>query len=311
MNIAILIPCYNEEKTIGKVIDDFSRELPNADIFVYDNNSSDSTAEKARSHGATVIKEPRQGKGNVVRSMFMNIDADIYVMCDGDDTYPAESVHELIRPVLSGEVDMCVADRHSSGAYRKKNTRLFHDFGNNLVKNIINVLFASNLKDIMSGYRSFNKTFVKNISIQSVGFEIETEITLHCLDRGFRLKEVPVDYRERPTGSHSKLSTFKDGIKILKTILWIFKDYKPLKFFSILGFMFFVLGLIVGLPVIIEFFETGFVSKVPSSILALGFMLISVLSFFSGFILDTFVKFQRERYYLDLLRYLEKREGKK
>jgi len=291
--------------TIGEVIDAFRSELPDATIYVYDNNSSDATAQVAKKHGAIVRTEPRQGKGNVVRSMFRHIDADIYVMADGDGTYPADRVHELIAPVRDGLCDMSVGDRHSSGSYKEQNRRPFHNFGNHLVTFLINRLFGAHLKDIMSGYRVFNRHFVKNMPIQSSGFEIETELTLQSLDKHWLIREIPIDYYERPAGSHSKLNTVKDGLKILKTILWIFKDFQPLKFFLTLGGLFFILGLFAGVPVILEFVQTGYVSKLPSAILAIGLMLISVLSLFSGFILDTIVKLHRERYELDLMRYLE------
>ncbi len=296
--IAVLVPCYNEELTIGKVIDDFNRELPNATIYVYDNNSTDETYNIAKSKGAIVKKEFRQGKGNVVRSMFRDIDADIYVMIDGDDTYPAEFVHSLIKPVIEGEADIVIGDRHSNGTYKDENKRALHNFGNHLVKNLINRLFNSNLQDIMSGYRVFNKKFVKTIPINSSGFEIETEMTLHTLDKKFLIKEIPIEYRDRPEGSFSKLNTFSDGMRVLKTILWVFKDYKPLSFFSILSLLFFLLALLIGFPVIMEFIDTGSINKVPSAILSTGLMMISVFALFSGFILDTIVKQHRESYEL-------------
>lgn len=301
--IAVLIPCYNEELTIAKVISDFKNELPNADIYVYDNNSSDSTAQIAQKHGAIVKKEYRQGKGNVVRSMFRDIDADIYIIIDGDDTYPTEFVHSLMEPVLGEEADMVLGDRHSNGTYKDENKRPLHNFGNNLVKTLINKLFNAKLKDIMSGYRAFNKRFVKTMPINSNGFEIETEMTLHALDKKFLIQEIPIKYRDRPEGSFSKLSTIGDGMRVLKTILWVFKDYKPLIFFSILSGFFLVLALLIGIPVIIEFIETSKVLKIPSAILAVGLILISIISLFSGFILDTVVKQHRETYELFLNRF--------
>ena len=304
--IAILIPCYNEELTIAKVVQDFNSELPNATIYVYDNNSHDNTAKIAKENGAIVKKEPKQGKGNVVRSMFRDIDADIYVMIDGDDTYPANFVHSLIKPVIDEEADIVIGDRHSNGTYKEENQRPLHDFGNNLVKNLINRIFQSDLKDIMSGYRVFNKKFVKNIPVNSHGFEIETEMTLHTLDKRFSIKEIPIVYRDRPEGSFSKLNTYSDGMQVLKTIFWVFKDYKPLTFFTILSILFFVFSVFIGLPVILEFVETSFVSKIPSAILSVGLMLISILSLFSGFILDTIVKQHRENYELNLIRWIEK-----
>lgn len=304
-HIAVLIPCYNEALTIAKVIQDFKQELPEATIYVYDNNSSDDTAFIAKEHGAIVRKEYRQGKGNVVRSMFRDIDADIYIMIDGDDTYPAEFVHKIIAPIINQEADIVIGDRHSNGTYKDENTRPLHNFGNNLVKNLINKLFNSNLKDIMSGYRAFNKKFVKTMPINSRGFEIETEMTLHTLDKNFLLKEIPIEYRDRPEGSFSKLNTFSDGTRVLKTIFWVFKDYKPLSFFTILSLFFFILSLIVGIPVITEFINTSFITKIPSAILSVGLMLVSILSLFSGFVLDTIVKQHRENYELNLIRWIE------
>ena len=219
-------------------------------------------------------------------------------MIDGDDTYPAEFVHSLIKPVVEGEADIVIGDRHSNGTYKDENKRALHNFGNHLVKNLINRLFNSNLQDIMSGYRVFNKKFVKTIPINSSGFEIETEMTLHTLDKKFLIKEIPIEYRDRPEGSFSKLNTFSDGMRVLKTILWVFKDYKPLSFFSILSLLFFLLGLLIGFPVIIEFLNTGIINKVPSAILSTGLMMISVFALFSGFILDTIVKQHRESYEL-------------
>jgi len=309
--IAILVPCYNEALTIEKVINDFKIELPNAKIYVYDNNSTDNTATIAAEHGAIVKREYRQGKGNVVRSMFRDIDADIYVMIDGDDTYPAEFVHDLLKPIVDKDVDMVIGDRHSNGTYKDENKRQLHNFGNRLVKNLINTLFSSNLEDIMTGYRVFNKKFVKNFPINSDGFEIETEMTLHALDKNFMIKEIPIEYRDRPEGSESKLNTFSDGFKVLKTIMWVFKDYKPFLFFSLFSLLFFFLSLLVGIPVLHEFVTKDYVSKIPSAILAVGLMLISILFLFSGIILDTIVKHYRENYNLALLHWIEIRHQKR
>ena len=301
--IAVLIPCYNEELTIAKVISDFKNELPDAYIYVYDNNSSDNTSIIAQEHGAIVKKEYRQGKGNVVRSMFRDIDADIYIMIDGDDTYPAEFIQSLIDPVMNSEADMVLGDRHSNGTYKDENKRPLHNFGNNLVKMLINKLFNTNLKDIMSGYRVFNKRFVKTMPVTGNGFEIETEMTLHALDKKFLIQEIPIEYRDRPEGSFSKLNTISDGMRVLKTILWVFKDYKPLTFFTILSGVFLVLALLVGIPVIVEFMQTSKILKMPSAVLAVGLMIISIISLFSGFILDTVVKQHRENYELFLNRF--------
>ncbi|WAH38829.1 glycosyltransferase family 2 protein [Alicyclobacillus dauci] len=305
MRIAVLLPCYNEELTIEKVIRDFRRELPEATIYVYDNNSRDKTAEIARNAGAVVRRESRQGKGNVVRSMFRDIDADIYVMADGDDTYPAEFVHDLMKPVIDEEADMTIGDRHSDGSYESENKRPFHNFGNHFVKGLINRLFRSDLRDIMTGYRVFNRRFAKTMPVKSEGFEIETEMTLHALDKRFRILEIPIQYRDRPPGSESKLNTVKDGIRVLKTVFWIFKDYKPLSFFSFIALIFFVLGLLVGVPVVTEFFQTGLIAKMPSAILAVGLMVLATNSLTCGFILDTIVRNHRDQYELRQNEYRE------
>ena len=301
--IAILIPCYNEEVTIAKVIADFRRQLPDAAIYVYNNNSTDNTLQIAYENGAIVKNEYRQGKGNVVRSMFRDIEADIYVLVDGDDTYPAEKVHELIKPILMETADMVVGDRISNGTYKSQNKRLFHDFGNGIVKNTINKLFKSNLKDVMSGYRAFNKRFVKNIPILSKGFEVETEMTLHALDKGFIIKEIPIEYRNRPNRSISKLNTFTDGYKVLKTIIKMLKDYKPMKFFLSIAIIFFILGLIIGVPVIYEYILTKYITKVPSAVLSTGLMIFSLITAQCGVILDTVVKDDKEKYELELNKY--------
>ena len=305
--IAILIPCYNEEKTIQKVIFDFKRELPSAQIYVYNNNSTDRTFEIASSiEGIIVRNEYNQGKGNVVRRMFREIDADIYVMVDGDDTYPAEEVHKLIEPIQSGKADMVVGDRLSNGTYQSENKRKFHEFGNNLVKNSINLLFKNNLQDIMSGYRAFNRIFVKNTAILSSKFEVETEITLSALDKRFIIKEVPITYRDRPAGSVSKVNTIQDGIKVTQTILKMYKDYKPRKFFFSIAFVLFIFALISGVPVLVEFAKTHYITKLPSAVLATGLMMIAAISLQCGLILDTIVKANKEKYELNLIRYKEK-----
>lgn len=301
--IAVLIPCYNEELTIAKVINDFKKELPDADIYVYNNNSKDRTEEIARENGAIVINEYKQGKGNVVRSQFRDIDADIYVMVDGDDTYPAEFVHELIKTVKSGQADMAIGDRLSNGTYQKENKRHFHEFGNNLVKKSINILFKTDLRDIMTGYRVFNKRFVKNMPVMSPNFEIETEMSLYALDKKYAIKEIPIVYRDRPEGSTSKLNTIVDGIKVVKTIIKMFKDYNPFKFFGIIALILFLIGMLIGAPVLLEFFKTSYITKVPSAILATGVMILSVLSLQCGIILDTITRQNRENYELNLLRY--------
>ena len=309
MQVAILIPCYNEEQTISKVITDFKRELPHASIYVYDNNSKDRTSEVAREHGAIVRFEPRQGKGNVVRSMFREIDADVYVMVDGDDTYPAEYVHEVMAPILEGKANLVIGDRLSNGTYYQENKRQFHGFGNQLVKNLINKLYKSNITDIMTGYRAFDKLFVKSMPITSPGFEIETEMSIHALDKKFLIKEVAIDYRDRPEGSESKLNTITDGIKVLRMIFTLFKDYKPMLFFSVWSVLFLVMGLLVGSPVIYEYFQTSFITKVPSAILAVGFVLSSMLSFACGMILDTVAGTHRKQYEIELNRISDRISG--
>ncbi len=303
MKTAVLIPCYNEELTIKKVIKDFKKELPDATIYVYNNNSKDKTREIAEKEGVVVVDEYKQGKGNVVRSMFYDIDADIYIMVDGDDTYPAEFVHQLIEPVVKGECDMAIGDRLSNGTYQKENKRPFHEFGNNIVKKSINVLFKTDLKDIMTGYRCFNKKFVKNMPVMSPKFEIETEMSLYALDKKYVIKEIPIIYRDRPEGSVSKLNTVSDGLKVVKTICKMFKDYKPLRFYGIIAIILFILGLLIGLPVIIEFFKTRYITKVPSAILATGLMTLGVILAQCGAILDTVARNNRESYELNLLRY--------
>lgn len=298
--IAILIPCYNEALTIKKVINDFQRELPKADIYVYDNNSTDATYEIAANEGAIVKREPRQGKGNVIRQMFFDIEADYYLMVDGDDTYPAEHSHELLEALSEGRADMVIGDRLSNGTYFNENKRAFHDFGNNLVKNSINYLYKTKIKDVMTGYRGFNRMFVKSFPVMSSGFQIETEFTIHALDKRFKLVEIPINYRDRPEGSESKLDTFSDGLKVLLTIMKMCKDYKPMLFFSIISLIFFLLGLLFGIPVISEFIRTSFITKIPSAILATGIMIFSLLLLITGLILDTVVTNDKKQYELNL-----------
>ena len=283
--IAVLVPCYNEELTVEKVVSDFKKELPDADIYVYDNNSKDRTSELALKAGAIVRKETAQGKGNVVRSMFQDIDADIYVMVDGDDTYPADEVHGLIEAVREG-ADMVIGDRLSNGTYASENKRGFHNLGNNLVRLLINKIFDNDINDIMTGYRAFSKKFVKTNAIMSPGFQIETELTITTLVYRYKVKEIPITYRDRPKGSESKLNTFSDGFKVLMTLFDLYKDYKPLFFFGMFALIFMVLGIIVGIPVIVEFIKYSFVYKIPSAILATGLVTISFLLMMLGLILD-------------------------
>ncbi len=300
MTIAVLIPCYNEELTIEKVVQDFKRELPEADIYVFDNSSQDRTAEIAEKAGALVRKELTRGKGNVIRSMFRIIDADIYVMVDGDDTYPISDVRKLIQPVRDGDADMCIGDRITNGTYKDENKRAFHSFGNNLVKRLINRLFNADLKDIMSGYRVFSRRFVKNTPIISAGFEVETEMTLFALHNKLRIVEIPINFRDRPEGSESKVNTFSDGGKVLLTIFNLYKDFKPLAFFATVTIILALAGLVVGFPVIVDYINTGLVPKLPSAILATGCMILSAVAFSSGLILDTIVKHHRQSFEVHL-----------
>lgn len=302
-SIAVLIPCYNEELTIGKVVDDFKKEIPEAKIYVYDNNSKDSTANIAEKHGAIVVREYRQGKGNVVRSMFRDIEADIYVMVDGDDTYPAEFAKKLMEPIINGKADMVIGDRLSNGTYESENKRSFHNFGNKLVQSLIGLLFKNEINDIMTGYRAFNRFFVKTMPILSDGFQIETEMSIHALDKKFLLEEIPIDYRDRPSGSESKLNTFSDGFRVLNMLLDLFKNYKPMAFFGGISFISIVLGLASGIPVIYEFINTGFINKIPSALLAVGLVMISIISLSCGFVLDTIAKNNKMQYEIYLNTY--------
>lgn len=296
--VAVLIPCYNEAVTIGKVIDDFKRVLPDADIYVYDNNSKDDTAAIAEDHGAIVCTEPRQGKGNVVRQMFREIDADYYIMVDGDDTYPAEAAPRLLEPLMNDTADMTVGDRLSNGTYGEENDRAFHGFGNNLVRWLIKVIYGYAFDDVMTGYRAFNRIFVKTMPVLSEGFQIETELSIHAVDKRFRIADVPIEYRDRPEGSYSKLSTFGDGAKVLRAIASLFKDHKPMAFFGWLALILIVLGLIAGIPVIAEYFQTGLVPRFPTAILAIALVICGALSFTAGIILDTVAKTGRKQWEL-------------
>ena len=277
--IAVLIPCYNESKTIAKVVSDYKNALPEADVYVYDNNSSDGTDEIARKAGAIVRYERRQGKGNVIRSMFRDIDADCYLMIDGDDTYPADNARQMCDYVLQGGVDMVIGDRLSS-TYFEENKRPFHNFGNSLVRTLINRLFHSNVKDIMTGYRAFSRSFVKHFPVLSRGFEIETEMTIHALDKNFLLKELPIKYRDRPEGSLSKLNTYSDGFKVLMTIARLFRDYKPFVFFTSVFVICLLLALGMDIPVIAEYLDTGLVPRFPTLIVSGVIAMVGVMFFF-------------------------------
>ncbi len=298
--MAVLIPCYNEAVTISKVVADFRAVLPLADIYVYDNNSSDGTAQLAMEAGAIVAYEPRQGKGNVVRQMFREIEAKYYLMVDGDDTYPAESAPDLLRPLAMDEADMTVGDRISNGSYRKENERRFHGFGNNLVRWMIKRIYGYGFEDVMTGYRAMSRAFVKTVPIASEGFQIETELSIHAVDKRWRVCDVPITYRDRPEGSHSKLSTVGDGLLVLRAIASLFKDYKPLAFFGLLALVFMVLGLVAGVPVIWEYFDTGLVERLPSAVLAVAFVLCGALALTAGLILDTVTKSTRKLWELSV-----------
>ena len=298
--IAVLIPCYNESKTIEKVVKDYKKELPNADIYVYDNNSSDGTDEIAKNAGAIVKYEYKQGKGNVIRSMFKDIDADCYLMIDGDDTYSVGNAKEMCKYILDGKADMVIGDRLSS-TYFTENKRPFHNFGNKLVRWLINTLFKSNVKDIMTGYRAFSYEFVKTFPVLSKGFEIETEMTIHALDKNFLLKEIPIGYKDRPAGSVSKLNTYSDGFKVLKTIARLFKEYKPMIFFGIVSTLFFIISMIFATPVFIEYFKTGLVPRFPTLIFSGFLLIISMLMLVCGIILEVVVKKHRQLFELILI----------
>ncbi len=284
--IAVLIPCYNESKTIEKVVTDFRRVLPDAVIYVYDNNSSDGTAEIAARAGAVVRQERMQGKGNVIRRMFREIDADCYVMADGDDTYPAENAPELVRLVLEEQADMVVGDRLSS-TYFTENKRPFHNLGNSLVRASINLLFRSEIKDIMTGYRAFSYAFVKTYPVLSKGFEIETDMSIHAVTRNMLVRNVVIDYRDRPDGSVSKLNTYSDGAKVLLTIARLFKNYKPFAFFGLISLVLALLSGAFMIPVLAEFFATGLVPRFPTLIVCGITLLAALLLFISGLILST------------------------
>ncbi len=295
--IAILIPCYNESVTIEKVITDYKIALPEAAIYVYDNNSTDHTDEIARNAGAIVRYEYRQGKGNVIRSMFRDIEADCYLMIDGDDTYPAENAKEMCDLVLQGKADMVIGDRLSS-TYFEENKRPFHNFGNEIVRRSINVLWhpKKQILDVMTGYRAFSPVFVKSFPILSRGFEIETEMTIHALDKNLLIQSMPVQYRDRPAGSESKLNTYTDGMKVLLTIFNLYRDYQPLKFFGVFALLLAAVSLILFVPVFTEFLKTGLVPRFPTLIVSTVMMLTAFLSLVCGLILDTHAKNSRKNF---------------
>ncbi len=308
--IAVLIPCYNESQTIAKVVRDYRQALPDATIYVYDNNSVDGTDEIARAAGAIVRYEYRQGKGNVIRTMFRDIDADCYLMIDGDDTYPAENAREMCDLILSGAADMVIGDRLSS-TYFTENKRPFHNVGNVMVRKFINMFWRPKnpILDVMTGYRAFSPLFVKSFPVLSKGFEIETEMTIHALDKNFLLKSVPVNYRDRPAGSESKLNTYVDGAKVIMTIFNLYRDYKPLQFFGAIALILSLVALILFLPVFFQYLETSLVPRFPTLIVSGFLMLASLLSFACGLILDTIAKNNRKTFelHMNLLKKFEER----
>lgn len=299
--IAILIPCYNEVVTIKKVVEDYKKVLPEAVIYVYDNNSVDGTGAIAEEAGAVVRNEYRQGKGNVIRRMFREIDAECYIMVDGDGTYPAEAAPEMVDKVLSYHADMVVGDRLSS-TYFKENKRPFHNFGNSIVRKSINFLFHSSIKDIMTGYRAFSYEFVKTFPVLSTGFEIETEMSIHAVDKNMQIENVIIDYRDRPDGSESKLNTYSDGLKVLRTIARLYRQYRPMQFFGMLTMFLFVLAGVFFMPVLITYIKTGLVPDFPTLIVCGFVVLASIQSFFSGMILSAFQQKERRDFELELIR---------
>jgi glycosyltransferase involved in cell wall biosynthesis len=306
-SIAIILPAYNEELTIAGTIRSFASELPHAEIIVVDNNSSDNTSEIAKKTfqemelDGKIVYEAKQGKGNAVRRAFLEVDADVVVMADADMTYPANQVHQLILPILDGRADMTVGDRHTSGNYIKENKRNFHNFGNWFVKTLVNKLFAANLADIMSGYRAFSRSFVKNYPILVEGFQLETDITLHALDKRFRIIEIPVEYQDRPEGSISKLNTFSDGTKVLFTIAQILRYYRPMLFFGGISFILFLLGLFAGYPAIVDWIVHSYVYHVPLAVLAAALEISAIMSLGIGLILDSINHQHRLQYEKELL----------
>ena len=310
MSIAVLIPCYNEALTIGKVVADYKAALPEADIYVYDNNSSDGTDEAARAAGAIVRYERKQGKGNVIRTMFREIDADCYLIIDGDDTYPAESAREMVDLVLDEGADMVIGDRLSS-TYFTENKRAFHNAGNKTVRSLVNKLFRGNVKDIMTGYRAFSPLFVKTFPVISMGFEIETEMTIHALDKNMNLREVQVGYRDRPEGSVSKLDTISDGKKVLIKIAMLYKDYQPLRFFGIIACIFFAICVALFIVVLASYYQTD-ILRIPT-LVGVGFLFIAgAISLVCGLVLNTVVGHNRQGFELqmNMLDLLLKQQGR-
>lgn len=315
--VAVLIPCYNESKTIEKVILDYKRVLPEASIYVYDNNSTDGTDEIARKAGAIVRYEHMQGKGNVIRRMFSEIDAECYLMVDGDDTYPADCARKMVDSVILRNTDMVIGDRLSS-TYFDENKRPFHNFGNTLVRGSINLLFHSDIRDIMTGYRAFSYRFVKTFPVLSKGFEIETEMTIHAIDKNMQMENVIVEYRDRPDGSESKLNTFSDGFKVLMTILKLYRVYKPLQFFGILSLVMIIVSVCFFIPIFTYFLRTHTVPNLPTLVVCGFLVMAAIQSFFSGMILNSLRQTERQNFELNLykmgrkqLKLSEKYKGKK
>ena len=298
--IAVLIPCYNEEKTIEKVVKDFKKHLPEAKIYVYDNNSTDNTVKLAKKAGAIVRYEYKQGKGNVIRRMFREIDAECYIMTDGDDTYPAENADAMSKLVLEKQVDMVVGDRLSS-TYFTENKRPFHNFGNSLVRKTINILFKSDIKDIMTGYRAFSYNFIKTFPVLSQGFEIETEMSIHAVDKNLNVENFVIEYRDRPEGSVSKLSTYSDGFKVIWTIVRLYQTYKPFGFFSLLSLLLLIVSSIMFIPILINYFNTGLVPNYPTLIVSGFIAMAAIISFFAGLILQTIKRKNRQDFEINLI----------
>lgn len=311
MHIAVLIPCYNEGLTINKVVNDFRKILPQATIYVYNNNSTDNTEQEAVNAGAIVRKETEQGKGIVVLRMFRDIDADYYLMVDGDDTYPAENALEMIDTIIKEDADMVIGDRLSNKTYLNENKRPFHNFGNLLVKKLINRFFNSKLSDIFSGYRLFSRRFVKNYSSMISGFELETDLSVYCLNYGFKIREVQVQYRDRPAGSVSKLNTIKDGYKVVRLFFNLYRLYKPLSFFSFISFILLIIGFALGILPIMDYIEYSYVYRVPTAIAAVSITIIAVLLFTCGLILDNISKFDKKNFKHTLLNYDENQKNKR
>ena len=307
--IAVLIPCYNEEKTIKKVVSDWKQQLPGAVIYVFDNNSTDNTVNEASQTGAIIKYEYKQGKGNVIRRMFREIDAQCYIMVDGDDTYPADCAKEMAKLVLEKNADMVVGDRLSS-SYFEENKRPFHNFGNNIVRKTINKLFKNDVKDIMTGCRAFSYRFVKSYPVLAEGFEIETEMTIHAVNRNMSVENVVIPYQDRPEGSESKLNTYSDGLKVLKTIFKLYKNYRPFAFFGWLSVIFMLIAIGLFIPILVEFLKTGLVPKIPTLIVSGFVAMMSIQSFFSGMILEN-LKQKEKREFEIVLNNIEDRYKEK